>query len=84
MTHPDVGDAAVVGRPDERRGEVPIAFVVANEDLDVAGLQAWVADQVVEYKHLAAIEIVSEIPKNPSGKILRRVLRDSLQVPAPT
>ncbi len=76
-THPDVQDAAVVGKADPISGEVPVAFVV-GADIDAAEVQAWVADKVVEYKALAEVHVCDVIPKNPSGKILRRVLRDRM------
>jgi acyl-CoA synthetase (AMP-forming)/AMP-acid ligase II len=75
LTHPAVLDAAVIGRPDERSGELPVAFVVAREPIDGAALKDWVARRVIDYKHLCEIVFCEVIPKSPSGKILRRVLR---------
>jgi acyl-CoA synthetase (AMP-forming)/AMP-acid ligase II len=77
VNHPDVADAAVVPMPDETGGEAPKACVVpAGDDLDPDALMAWVAERVAPYKRVRAVEIVDEIPKSPSGKILRRLLRD--------
>jgi acyl-CoA synthetase (AMP-forming)/AMP-acid ligase II len=77
ITHPEVADCAVVGIPDEEAGELPKAFVVAaGDELDLAAVSQFVADQVAPHKRLRAIEVIEEIPKSPSGKILRRVLRD--------
>ncbi len=77
FTHPDVGDVAVIGRADERLGEVPVAYIVPrSDDVDVEAIGDWVADRVSDYKRLGAIVVTDEIPKNPSGKILRRVLRE--------
>ena len=74
-THPQVADAGVIGRPDERAGELPIGYVVARGALDVDALRSWVAQRVPEYKQLAAVVLCEAIPKTPSGKILRRALR---------
>lgn len=78
--HPAVFDVAVVGRPDPVAGEVPVAFVVPALPLDVEALLRWVRERVATYKRIHAVELVTEIPKSATGKILRRVLRDSLPV----
>lgn len=70
LEHPRVADAAVVGRPDERRGEAPVAFVVGDVEPDA--LRAWVADRVAPYKRLAAVHVVDALPRTPAGKLLRR------------
>ena len=63
--------------PDAAGGEAPMACVVAGrDDLDPDELMAWVAERVAPYKRIRAVEIVDEIPKSASGKILRRLLRD--------
>ncbi len=75
ITHPAVQDVAVIGVADEEAGELPKAFVVAAiEDLDEDALMAWVAERVAPYKRVRLVERIEEIPKSPSGKILRRVL----------
>lgn len=84
MTHPAVADCAVIQIPDERSGEVPKAFVVkapdylSRPDVEVAQvLDAYVAEHKAPYKWLkGGVEFVDVIPKSPSGKILRRLLRD--------
>ena len=72
--HPQVADAAVIPRPDERTGEVPVAVVVARGPLDPGELIAWVAARVAPHKRIRAVRLVREIPRTPSGKILRRLL----------
>ena len=75
-----IADAAVIGRPDEEAGELPIAFVVTAEDgPDTASIMAHLAAQLAHYKQVHEVHFVDEIPKSASGKILRRFLRDGLK-----
>jgi acyl-CoA synthetase (AMP-forming)/AMP-acid ligase II len=75
ITHPEVADVAVIGVADEEAGELPKAYIVAADgDVDADGLMAWVAAQVAPQKRVRLVEVVEEIPKSPSGKILRRKL----------
>jgi 4-coumarate--CoA ligase len=78
VSHPKVLDVAVIGVPDEEAGELPKAFVVAapGTSLTAEELQEYVAEHVSSYKRIRIVEFVDEIPKSPSGKILRRLLRD--------
>jgi long-chain acyl-CoA synthetase len=76
--HPAVVDCAVVPRKDPDAGEIPRAFVVRAPGATVTAeeLMQFVAGRVATYKQVRAVTFVDEIPKNPSGKILRRVLRE--------
>jgi len=69
---------APTGLTDERAGEVPVAVVHLRPDVPVAEdeLQQFVANSLATYKHLRRIVIVDTIPRLPSGKVLRRALRD--------
>ena len=75
-THPAVADCAVVARPDERYGEVPVGVVVARGDVDAGELLAFVAERVAPHKRLHAVRFAEVIPRTPAGKTLRRLLRD--------
>jgi acyl-CoA synthetase (AMP-forming)/AMP-acid ligase II len=74
LSHPAVSDAAVLPSPDEKAGEVPIAFVVLKETATAAELMDYVAERVAPYKKIRRVEFIDQIPKSPAGKILRRVL----------
>jgi acyl-CoA synthetase (AMP-forming)/AMP-acid ligase II len=77
VSHPSVADCAVIGVADEEAGEVPKAFVVpAGDKLDPESVLHYVAERVAPHKRIRAIEVVEEIPKSPSGRILRRILRE--------
>lgn len=79
VSHSGVQDAAVIGQPDEEAGELPVAFVIAADPAPSEDeLKAHVASTLAHYKQLHAVKFVDEIPKSPSGKILRRVLRQQL------
>jgi acyl-CoA synthetase (AMP-forming)/AMP-acid ligase II len=79
--HPAVRDCAVFGVPDEAAGERPVAAVTIDPEQAVTPdeLRSLVADSLANYKQLHDVVIVDEIPRLPSGKVLRRVLQDQWQ-----
>jgi acyl-CoA synthetase (AMP-forming)/AMP-acid ligase II len=74
LAHPDVADAAVIPLPHEAAGEVPKAFVVLRGAATPDQIMDFVAERVAPYKKIRCLEVIDQIPKSPSGKILRRVL----------
>lgn len=85
LTHPAVADAAVIPVYDEAAGELPKAFIVKsasvgleeNDRMLMRGIQKHVEESKARHKWLrGGVEFVEVIPKSPSGKILRRLLRD--------
>ena len=76
LSHPAVADAAVVPRKDEDAGEIPHAYVVLKAPATAGELMAFVAQHVASYKKVRRVDFIDAIPKSPSGKILRRLLRD--------
>jgi len=74
LAHPAIADAAVIPSPDEFAGEVPIAFVVLKGSVSPAEIIDFVSERVAPYKRIRRVEFVDQIPKSPTGKILRRVL----------
>jgi acyl-CoA synthetase (AMP-forming)/AMP-acid ligase II len=78
LEHPQIADCAVVGVADERLGEVPKAFVVCkSKNVSENNITTFVAAKLSKHKHLkGGVVFVDSIPKSPSGKILRRLLRN--------
>jgi 4-coumarate--CoA ligase len=82
LGHPDVDDVAIIGIPDDYTGERPKAYVILNGRMPPIAervgreLIKYVQDRKVREKWIKEVEIIHEIPRSPSGKILRRVLRD--------
>jgi len=84
-THPDVREAAVVGVPDEYRGETVKAFVSlrAGGSAGPAELVAWCRERLAAYKYPRELVVLDELPKTVTGKILRRELRGGAEELAP-
>jgi long-chain acyl-CoA synthetase len=80
LQHPAVADAAVIGAPDESRGEVPIAFVTLKDGATVTDteLRQFARERLAGFKVPRQVRIEEELPRNPIGKILKRKLVDRL------
>jgi long-chain acyl-CoA synthetase len=74
--HPAVQDCAVFGVPDGADGELVVAAVATREPVDAAELTAQVGERLASYKRVSRVVFVPEIPRLPSGKVLRRVLKE--------
>ena len=78
-SHPCVREVAVVGTRDERWGEAPVAFVVADGAVQATELETWCRERLAAYKVPRRFNLVSELPRNASGKVAKRVLRAQLE-----
>ncbi|MBZ5646924.1 MAG: hypothetical protein LAN37_06835 [Acidobacteriia bacterium] len=83
LEHPAVRDAGVVGVADDDAGEIPCAFIVLRDGHPGSRkiedeLRGFVAERLTPYKQPRRIQFVANVPRNPSGKILRRDLRKLL------
>jgi acyl-CoA synthetase (AMP-forming)/AMP-acid ligase II len=76
LADPSVADCGVFGLDDPETGEAIVAAVVPSGPVDPARLQALVADSLASYKRIRRLLIVEEIPRLPSGKLLRRTLKE--------
>jgi fatty-acyl-CoA synthase len=77
--HPAIVEVAVIGRPDPKWGEVPVAVValgaVSEKTIELADLDEFLTERLARYKHPKALEIVDALPRNPAGKVLKTDLR---------
>ncbi|KAK4417603.1 4-coumarate--CoA ligase-like 1 [Sesamum alatum] len=80
LSHPSVEDAAVVGIPDDEAGEIPAACVVMNNKAKESeeDMMDYVSSNVASYKRVRALQFVDAIPKSPSGKIMRRLIKENM------
>ena len=83
LSHPAVAEVAVIGQPSERWGESPFAVVVArNDSVSVADILSHCDGKLARFKMPKGAAFVETIPRNPSGKVLKRVLREEFPGPA--
>jgi fatty-acyl-CoA synthase len=75
--HPAIAEVAVIGRADDKWGEVPVAVIAlgSGADLGLADLEKFLSERLARYKHPKALEIVDALPRNPAGKVLKTELR---------
>ena len=79
-----VSDVAVIGLPSDRWGESPLAVIVpATPDLTAAEVMAHCQGRLARYKQPKGVVFIEQIPRNPTGKALKRALRDQFPGPAP-
>ncbi len=83
--HPEIADIAVIGQPSDRWGESAAAIVVRAGGSEISGdaIRDWCQGKLARFKQPRVVEFVDEIPRNPTGKILKRILRDEFPGPAP-
>jgi len=79
VSHPDIKDAAVIGEPHPEYGEVPVAYVVLQDkaSLSQEAIIEYAAKGLAKYKRLAKVVFTETIPRSASGKVLRRLLKNS-------
>lgn len=80
IAHPNISDAAVVPMKDDIAGEIPVAFVVRSNGSNISEdeIKQYISKQVIFYKRIGRVFFSNSIPKAPSGKILRKVLREKI------
>ena len=84
LSHPDVKEVAVIGQPSTKWGECPAAIVVkADDGLTARSVLEHCSGKMARFKIPKTVEFVDEIPRNPTGKVLKRILREQFPGPAP-
>jgi long-chain acyl-CoA synthetase len=78
LEHPSISEAGVIGRPSEKFGEEPVAFVVASGELDENDVVAFSQERLAKYKRPVEVRIVPQLPKTPVGKTDKKALRAEL------
>ena len=85
LSHPDVGEVAVIGQPSERWGESPFAIVVKkSEGLTEKNIMSYCDGKLARYKLPTGVAFIELIPRNANGKVLKRNLREDFPGPAPS
>ena len=80
LKHPAIADVGVVGIPHDRHGEVPRAYVVkrAGQEISINDVHRYMEEHLSAHKQLlGGVKFVTDLPKNPTGKLLRRELKDA-------
>jgi fatty-acyl-CoA synthase/long-chain acyl-CoA synthetase len=76
--HPKIGEVALIGVPDPKWGEAPLAVIAPRDPADpptAAEIESWCRDRLAAYKRPRDVTLVDTLPRNPSGKVLKTALR---------
>ena len=79
LGHENVADAGVIGVPSKTWGESPLAVIVKKDDVSAEDIMEYCNGKLAPFKRIKVVEFVEVIPRNPSGKILKRVLREQYE-----
>jgi len=79
LSNDSIADAGVIGVPSQKWGESPLAVVVKSGEISAEDVIAFCDGKLAPYKRIKVVEFVDVIPRNPSGKILKRVLREQYE-----